>query len=142
MAKTGKHQQKIGIGRPHLSTRYPNVICYGTFDLFHFGHARLLKRASNLGEKLIIGLSTDGFNKKKGKASVQTYKQRKEVLEMIDCVDMVIPEKNWKQKGKDMMLFRARMVMGSDWKGRFDEYECIYLPRTRNISSTKLKQTL
>lgn len=61
---------------------------------------------------------------------------------MIDCVDMVIPEKNWKQKGRDMVLFRARMCMGSDWKGKFDEYECIYLPRTRGISSTKLKETL
>ena len=73
---------------------------------------------------------------------MQTYKQRKEVLEMIDCVDMVIPEKNWKQKGRDMALFRARIVMGSDHKGKFDEYGCIYLPRTRGISSTKLKETL
>jgi glycerol-3-phosphate cytidylyltransferase len=123
-------------------TKYPNIICYGTFDLFHFGHARLLKRAAKLGDKLIVAVSTDAFNKKKGKQSVQTYKQRKEVLEMMYCVDMVIPEKNWEQKKRDIVLFRARICMGSDWKGKFDEYGCIYLPRTRGISSTKLKETL
>jgi len=125
-----------------LAIKYPNIITYGSFDLFHFGHARLLKRASKLGEKLIVGLSTDAFNKKKGKKSIQTYQQRKEVLEMIECVYMVIPEKDWKQKGRNIALFQARMVMGSDWKGKFDDYGCIYLPRTRGISSTELKKTL
>lgn len=119
-----------------------NVITYGTFDLFHFGHARILKRAAKLGEKLIVGLSTDAFNKKKGKYSIQTYKQRKEVLEMLECVDMVIPEKNWGQKKRDIALFQAQMVMGDDWKGKFDDLGCIYFPRTRGISSTKLKETL
>lgn len=123
-------------------TKYPNVITYGTFDLFHYGHARLLKRASKLGKKLIVGLSTDSFNKKKGKKSIQTYKQRKEVLEMLECVYMVIPEKNWNQKGHDIIFFEAQMVMGNDWSKKFDEYGCIYLPRTRGISSTKLKETL
>lgn len=90
-----------------------------------------------MGDYLIVALSTDEFNKLKGKQSIQTYEQRKEVLESIKYIDEIIPEENWEQKAQDTK--DAQMVMGSDWRGKFDEYGCIYLPRTKGISSTKLK---
>ena len=116
---------------------YDKIITYGTYDLFHYGHARLLKKAKEMGKHLKVALSTDEFNALKGKKAIQTYEQRKEVLESIKYIDEIIPETNWQQKAKDTK--EAQMVMGSDWQGKFDEYGCIYLPRTEGISSTKLK---
>jgi|SRR6185369_8175143 len=118
------------------------IITYGTFDLFHYGHARLLKRAKKRCDYLIVALSTDKFNALKGKKSIQTYLQRKEVLESIKYIDEIIPERNWSQKGRDLKKYGAQMVMGSDWKGKFDNYNCIYFPRTEGISSTLLKVDL
>ncbi len=118
------------------------IITYGSFDLLHHGHIRLLRRAKAMGDYLIVGLSTDKFNALKGKKSVLTYKQRKEILEAIRYVDRVIPEKCWSQKAKDIKTFKAKMVMGSDWRGKFDEYGCVYLPRTRSISTTKIKKII
>ena len=123
------------------------VITYGTFDLFHIGHLRLLKRARELGDYLIVGVSTDEFNRLKGKKSIFPFEERKEIVESIKFVDKVIPEKNWEQKIEDIKKYNIDIfVMGDDWEGKFDflkKYcEVIYLPRTENISSTLLKDRL
>ena len=120
------------------------VITYGTFDLLHYGHIELLRRASKLGDKLIVALSTDKFNNIKGKECKISFNKRKELLESIKFIHKVIPEDNWKQKIEDVKTFSVDVfVMGDDWKGEFDflqEYcKVIYLPRTINISTTKLK---
>jgi len=123
------------------------VITYGTFDLFHIGHLRLLQRAKALGDKLIVGVSTDEFNKIKGKKTIIPYEQRAEIVANIKCVDLVIPEKSWKQKVDDIKRYNVDVfVMGEDWKGKFDflkeNCEVIYLPRTKGISTTQLKSTI
>ncbi|MCD4718369.1 MAG: glycerol-3-phosphate cytidylyltransferase [Desulfobacula sp.] len=120
------------------------VITYGTFDLLHVGHIRLLKRAKTLGNYLIVGLSTDEFNAEKHKSSFMGYELRKELLQAIRYVDLVIPEKNWEQKRDDIRQHNVDIfVMGDDWKGKFDslqEYcKVLYLPRTQDISSTAIK---
>ncbi|MFE9080438.1 glycerol-3-phosphate cytidylyltransferase [Bacillus mobilis] len=121
-----------------------NVITYGTFDLLHYGHINLLRRAKQLGEYLIVVLSTDEFNKLKGKKSYFSYEERKLLLEAIKYVDKVIPEKNWEQKIEDVVNNNIDVfVMGNDWDGKFNflkEYcEVVYLPRTEGISTTKIK---
>jgi glycerol-3-phosphate cytidylyltransferase len=123
------------------------VITYGTFDLFHIGHLKLLQRLSKLGNKLIVAVSTDEFNKLKGKNTIISYEQRAEIVKNIKCVDMVIPENNWEQKTEDIKKYNIDIfAIGDDWKGKFDflkEYcEVIYLERTKDISSTQLKNTL
>lgn len=123
------------------------VITYGTFDVLHYGHIFLLKRAKALGDYLIVGLSTDYFNNIKGKKSFYSYEQRKEILESIKFVDLVIPEDNWGQKQKDILELKADIfVMGSDWSNKFDELknicEVVYLPRAEGVSSTETKQHL
>lgn len=121
------------------------VITYGTFDLFHYGHHRLLKRARALGDYLIVGLSTDEFNNIKGKKSIQPFKYRKEILEALTYVDKVIPEDTWEQKTDDVKKYKIDIfVMGDDWKGKFDflkKYcKVKYLKRTESISTTKIKE--
>lgn len=119
------------------------VITYGTFDLLHHGHVRLLKRARQHGDFLIVGLSTDQFNKTKGKRAILTYEQRKEVLQSLSCVDMVIREVTWEQKVTDIETYDAKvLVMGDDWKGKFDHLPCVvvYQPRTDDISTSKIKE--
>ncbi len=126
---------------------FKTVLTYGTFDLLHYGHLELLKRASLLGDKLVVGVSTDNFNHKKGKKCVLPYQKRKELIESLDYVDKVIPEDNWKQKIGDIKNNEIDIfVMGSDWEGKFDELKkycnVIYFPRTKGISTTKLKSIL
>ena len=124
------------------------VITYGTFDLLHYGHINLLRRAKEQGDYLIVALSTDEFNwNEKQKKCYFTYDQRKKLLEAIRYVDLVIPEENWEQKVSDVREFRVdTFVMGDDWVGKFDflkDYcEVIYLPRTPEISTTQIKQEL
>lgn len=123
------------------------VITYGTFDLFHYGHMNLLRGARELGDYLIVALSTDEFNLIKGKESVMPYAQRKEILQAIRYVDLVIPEQNWEQKITDIKRYNINtFVMGDDWQGTFDflgDYcDVIYLPRTQIISSTLLKEAI
>ena len=123
------------------------VITYGTFDLLHYGHINLLKRARELGDYLIVGLSTDEFNTLKHKDAYHNYENRKLILESLRFVDKVIPENSWEQKKEDILKYDVDIfVMGDDWKGRFDflkEYcEVIYLPRTTDISTTKIKNDL
>ena len=127
--------------------KFKTVLTYGTFDLLHYGHLEILRRASLLGNKLIVGVSTDKFNEIKGKTCVLPYQKRKELLESLDYVDKVIPEDNWDQKVTDIQDNDIDIfVMGDDWKGKFDELkefcEVIYFPRTKGISSTKLRSIL
>lgn len=123
------------------------VITYGTFDLFHIGHLNLLNRLKALGDELIVGVSTDEFNKLKGKKTIIDFEQRIEIVRNIKCVDFAFPENNWEQKQNDILRYGANVfAMGDDWKGRFDflkDYcEVIYLPRTEGVSSTEIKSTL
>lgn len=125
------------------------IITYGTFDLLHYGHINLLKRAKTLGDYLIVGLSTDEFNQQeKGKHCYFSYEQRKALLESIRYVDLVIPETNWEQKKSDVHEYHIdTFVIGDDWSGKFDflkkeGVEVVYLPRTPEISTTQIKQDL
>ena len=124
------------------------VITYGTYDLLHYGHINLLKRAKALGDYLIVALSTDEFNwAQKQKKSYFSYEERKAMLEAIRYVDMVIPEENWQQKLTDVDRYDVDIfVMGDDWEGKFDflkeKCQVVYLPRTPEISSTKIKSEL
>lgn len=125
------------------------VITYGTFDLLHYGHIHLLRRARELGDYLIVALSTDEFNREqKHKKNFFSYEQRKLLLEAVRYVDRVIPERDWEQKVRDIADLDVDIfVMGDDWKGRFDDLadcgvEVIYLPRTPEISSSQIKREL
>ena len=124
------------------------VITYGTFDLLHYGHINLLRRAKALGDYLIVTLSTDEFNwQAKGKKSYFSYDERKAMLEAIRYVDLVIPEESWDQKKTDVEKYNVDIfVMGDDWAGKFDflqsQCQVVYLPRTPEISTTRIKQEL
>lgn len=123
------------------------VITYGTFDLFHVGHLNILKRAKQLGDYLIVAVSSDEFNMLKGKKAYHSVKDRMQILEAIEFVDEVIIENEWGQKEKDIKQNNVDVfVMGDDWKGKFDELkhlcEVVYLPRTDGISTTKIKEDL
>lgn len=125
------------------------VITYGTFDLLHYGHINLLRRAKAQGDYLIVALSTDEFNSNaKNKKCYFSYEQRKALLEAIRYVDLVIPEENWDQKRTDVHEYHIdTFVMGDDWEGKFDFLreegcEVVYLPRTPEISTTKIKADL
>lgn len=125
------------------------VLTYGTFDLLHFGHIEILRRAKELGDYLIVAVSTDEFNEIKGKKAYHNYETRKKMLEAIRYVDLVIPENNWKQKRNDVIDYKVDVVvMGSDWENN-ENFEClrdicevVYLPRTEGISTTKIKKDL
>ena len=123
------------------------VITYGTFDMFHVGHLELLKRIKTYGDELIVAVSTDAFNEIKGKKTIIPYDQRAQIVEAIRYVDKVIPEHHWEQKEDDIKTYNIDMlIMGDDWKGKFDflqdQCEVLYLPRTKGISSSELKNTL
>ena len=124
------------------------VITYGTFDLLHYGHINLLRRARALGDYLIVAVSTDEFNwNEKGKKCYFSYEERKSMVEAIRYVDLVIPETCWDQKARDVAQYQVdTFVMGDDWKGKFDFLsdccQVVYLPRTPEISSTKIKSDL
>ena len=125
------------------------VITYGTFDLLHYGHINLLKRAREQGDYLVVALSTDEFNwNEKQKKCYFSYEQRKQLLEAVRYVDLVIPEESWEQKRTDVHEYHIdTFVMGDDWEGKFDflkeeGVEVVYLPRTPEISTTQIKQEL
>ncbi len=123
------------------------VITYGTFDLLHYGHINLLKRAKEYGDYLVVGLSTDEFNAQKNKICYFSYEERKQMLEALRYVDLVIPETCWEQKIEDVRLYHIdTFVMGDDWKGKFDFLkdfcDVVYLPRTPDISTTQIKNDL
>lgn len=123
------------------------VITYGTFDLFHIGHVNLLKRARALGDRLIVAVSTDEFNQTKGKVTLVPYEQRVAILEACRYVDLVIPESTWDQKRLNITEHAVdTFVMGDDWQGKFDHLsdicQVVYLDRTKDISSTAMKQAI
>lgn len=125
------------------------ILTYGTFDILHYGHIRLLKRAKELGDYLIVALSTEEFNRLKNKETYYDYETRKYMLEAMRYVDLVIPEENWEQKSDDVKNYKVDIVvMGSDWAGsdRFEylkEFcEVVYLDRTEGISTTQIKKDL
>lgn len=122
------------------------ILTYGTFDLFHVGHLRLLKRLAELGDHLIVGVSTDKFNNIKGKSTIIPYEERVEIISSLPFVSTIIPEDKWDQKRHDIVNYNVDIfAMGSDWTGKFDDLkdlcQVIYLPRTQHISTTKIKRT-
>lgn len=132
---------------PIQSTKVLNIITYGTFDLFHLGHLKLLQRIAGMGHYLTLGLSTDSFNEIKGKRCVQSYNTRRFNLMQTGLVHRIIPEESWDQKVQDITQYHInRFVMGSDWQGVFDALnlycEVVYLPRTEGISSTCIRRKL
>jgi len=124
------------------------ILTYGTFDLLHIGHINLLRRARDLGDRLIVALSTDEFNwVEKNKTCVNNYQDRKVILESLRFVDHVIPEENWEQKITDVVKYDvAVFTIGDDWQGHFDflrdKCEVVYLPRTANVSTTEIKHQI
>jgi len=123
------------------------VLTYGTFDMFHVGHVRLIQRLTELGDRLIVGVSTDEFNVQKGKRAIFTYPYRAEIISSLKGVDHVIPEETWGQKLEDIRRHDVDLlVMGEDWAGKFDHLrdvcEVRYLPRTRNVSTTSIKAAI
>jgi glycerol-3-phosphate cytidylyltransferase len=125
------------------------ILTYGTFDLLHHGHIRILQRAKALGDYLVVAVSTDEFNASKGKEAFHDYALRKEVLESVRYVDLVIPESSWEQKISDVQRYEIDVVvMGDDWadSDRFDylkDYcELVFLPRTKDVSTTEIKADL
>ena len=124
------------------------VITYGTFDLLHAGHINLLRRAKELGDYLIVVVSTDKFNwEQKQKKCYFSYEERKKLVEAVRYVDLVIPETSWEQKISDVKEYHVDVfVMGDDWKGKFDDLkdicEVVYLERTPEVSTTKIKTEL
>lgn len=125
------------------------VLTYGTFDLLHHGHIRLLRRAKALGDYLVVAVSTDEFNAGKGKAAHHSYETRKEIVESIRYVDLVIPEVSWEQKVDDIKDYAIDVVvMGDDWadSDRFDylkeHCDLVFLPRTDGVSTTEIKEAL
>lgn len=127
--------------------KYNTCITYGTFDLFHIGHLKLLERIKSMCSNLIVAVSTDEFNKLKGKTCIIPYEQRAAIVAEIKYVDKVIPEDNWEQKITDVEKYNVDcFVMGNDWEGKFDflkeKCEVVYLPRTDGISTTLLKEKI
>ena len=124
------------------------VITYGTYDLLHYGHINLLRRAKALGDYLIVVVSSDEFNAIKGKKAYYSFEDRKKILEAIKYVDEVLPEYTWEQKIDDVVNNNVDVfVMGDDWTGKFDflkdeGVEVVYLPRTPEISSTQIKKDM
>ena len=127
--------------------KYNTCITYGTFDLFHIGHLKLLERIKSMCSNLIVAVSTDEFNKLKGKTCIIPYEQRAAIVAGIKYVDKVIPEDNWEQKITDVEKYNVDcFVMGNDWEGKFDflkeKCEVVYLPRMVGISTTLLKEKI
>lgn len=123
------------------------VITYGTFDLLHYGHIELLRRSRALGDYLIVALSSDEFNAGKGKTCYYSWEERRRMLEAIRFVDLVIPEESWEQKALDVARYNIdTFAIGDDWEGKFDflkeQCEVVYLPRTPDISTTRIKGDL
>jgi len=123
------------------------IITYGTFDLLHVGHVRLLERIAALGDHLTVAVSTDDFNERKKKRAVYSFEERAEIVRSIRFVNEVIPENNWEQKRDDIQRLKIdAFAIGHDWTGKFDELkdlcEVVYLPRTDGISTTSIKDAL
>lgn len=126
---------------------YKTALTYGTFDMFHIGHLELLKRVSSLADRVIVGVSTDDFNRSKDKKCVIPYEQRASIVSSIKGVDLVIPEYSWEQKENDILRYSVDLfVMGNDWEGEFDHLNSLcevrYLARTEGVSTSQIKEML
>lgn len=127
--------------------RKKTILTYGTFDLFHIGHLRLLERLRAMGDRLVVGVSTDEFNASKGKKTVVPFADRINIVRGLRCVDVAIAETCWEQKAKDIAEYQVSILgMGDDWTGKFDDLgslcQVVYLPRTEGISSTQIRNSL
>lgn len=127
--------------------KYQRAITYGTFDLFHIGHLRLLERVASLADEVIVAVSSDEFNSLKNKKCAIPFEHRRDIVAALRVVTKVIKEDNWEQKIKDIQNEKCDLfVMGDDWKGKFDFLkpycEVVYLPRTEGVSTTKIKGIL
>lgn len=123
------------------------IITYGTFDMFHIGHLKLLERLSKMADRVIVAVSTDAFNEQKGKKVLIPYEQRAAIVQAIEYVDLVIAEEHWEQKSADIEKYNVDIfAMGDDWQGKFDFLqplcEVVYLDRTQDVSTTSLKKSL
>lgn len=120
------------------------VITFGTFDVLHIGHIKILQRARQFGDRLVVGISSDALNfSKKQRNPVYPEQERRDIIAALGCVDEVFIEESLELKGEYIKKFNADvLVMGNDWEGRFDEYKSLcavtYLPRTEGISTTQL----
>lgn len=144
LAKARKEGGRINF---RVGFNMKTIITYGTFDLFHIGHLNILRHASELGDRLIVAVSTDEFNAVKGKTTSIPYEDRAEIIRAIRYVDEVIPETCWNQKRQDIIAHGVScFVMGNDWAGKFDDLtdicKVVYLPRTEEISTTQLKSSI
>lgn len=127
--------------------KYHRAITYGTFDLFHIGHLRLLERIANMADEVIVAVSSDEFNALKGKHCTISFEDRRDIVAALKMVTTVIREDCWEQKIPDVQNYNCDLfVMGSDWEGKFDFLkpycDVIYLPRTAGVSSTQIKQII
>lgn len=124
------------------------VITFGTFDLLHIGHIKIMQRAKEYGDELIVGVSSDELNfKKKNIYPIYNQDDRMEIIRNIKCVDQVFLEESLEKKREYILKHKADiLIMGSDWEGKFDEFndicKVIYLPRTKGISSTMVKSVI
>lgn len=122
------------------------VLTYGSFDLFHIGHLRILQKAAGVGDRLIVGISSDEFHaKKKGEEPIMDFWARTAIIRELKCVDFVLPESTWEQKTRDIELNGVDLlIMGDDWRGKFDDLPCkvLYLPRTKGISTSDIKKVI
>lgn len=131
----------------YSSCKVKRILTYGSFDMFHIGHLNLLRTLAEIGDEVVVGVSTDEFNLIKGKRSLMPYDQRAAIVESIRYVDLVIPETSWEQKVSDVEKYQIDVfAIGQDWAGEFDflkNYcEVVYLPRTEGVSTTELKRSL
>ncbi|ECP6361688.1 adenylyltransferase/cytidyltransferase family protein [Campylobacter jejuni] len=121
-----------------------NVITFGTFDLFHYGHLRILERAASLGDKLIVGVSSDSLNfAKKHRYPIYSEQERLNIISSLKCVSCVFLEEALELKRDYLLKYQANiLVMGDDWKGKFDYFndicDVIYFERTPSISTTEI----
>jgi choline-phosphate cytidylyltransferase/glycerol-3-phosphate cytidylyltransferase len=121
------------------------VITFGTYDLFHIGHTNILKRAKTHGSQLVVGVSTDELNKKKGKTSINNLDKRKLDVFESGYADIIFDEESLEYKNEYVKKYNCNLlIMGDDWKDGFNfcDCACIYLPRTPDISTTMLKEKL
>lgn len=130
-----------------VTKKYRRAITYGTYDLFHIGHLRLLERIADLADEVIVAVSSDEFNAIKGKQCAIPFEHRRDIVSALKVVTKVIREDNWEQKVTDIQENECDLfVMGDDWAGKFDFLkpycEVIYLPRTEGVSSSSIKQQL
>lgn len=123
------------------------VLTYGTFDLLHYGHFEYLKKAKEMGDFLVVGVSNDEFNHEKGKDSFYSFEIRKKMVSELRCVDLVIEQSSFEQKRNDIIKYNIDILVSSeDWLGKYDSLkdicEVVYLPRYKGISTTEIKKAL